>query len=278
MQESRTPGGRPAGDINSRRAAAGWTDTTRTGARTDTIWRRWMGNWINVKYPLYDIYESKSQISRKKFDFLQDRTKRTTIRDLSKDFDIFRQNAKNPYTIYTNQNHKYHAENLIFYSIEQKGLFTDPGRRADSPQSTPMGSRCLLFLLSVNACGSSQGESRRKSGIRTTPAAVCQRVREIHTSADRPPGNGNQNRQNQVRSRASCQGFWTYWKSKRTPFSLATAAGFQITALRQADREPMGALCGGCLLASGRDNVEDSQQAPAGFHTGKIPCRKFLQG
>lgn len=53
------------------------------------------------------------------------------------------------------------AENLIFYSIEQKGLFTDPGRRADSPQSTPMGSRCLLFLLSVNACGSSQGESRR---------------------------------------------------------------------------------------------------------------------
>ena len=65
------------------------------------------------------------------------------------------------YTIYTNQNHKYHAENLIFYSIEQKGLFTDPGRRADSPQSTPMGSRCLLFLLSVNACGSSQGESRR---------------------------------------------------------------------------------------------------------------------
>jgi len=24
-----------------------------------------------------------------------------------------------------------------------------------------MGSRCLLFLLSVNACGSSQGESRR---------------------------------------------------------------------------------------------------------------------
>ena len=66
---------------------------------------------------------------------------------------------KIPYTIYTNQNHEYHAENLIFYSIEQKGLFTDPGRRADSPQSTPMGSRCLLFLLSVNACGSSQGES-----------------------------------------------------------------------------------------------------------------------
>lgn len=64
-----------------------------------------------------------------------------------------------PYTIYTNQNHEYHAENLIFYSIEQKGLFTDNGRRADSPQSTPMGSRCLLFLLSVKACGSNQGES-----------------------------------------------------------------------------------------------------------------------
>lgn len=113
------------------------------------------------KNPLYDIYESKSRISHKKFDFLQDRTKRTTVRNLSRDFDIFRQNAKNPYTIYTNQNHEYHAENLIFYSIEQKGLFTDPGRRADSPQSTPMGSRCLLFLLSVNACGSSQGESRQ---------------------------------------------------------------------------------------------------------------------
>lgn len=58
---------------------------------------------MSVKNPLYDIYESKSRISRKKFN--------------------------------------------------------DPGRRADSPQSTPMGSRCLLFLLSVNACGSSQGES-----------------------------------------------------------------------------------------------------------------------
>jgi hypothetical protein len=81
-----------------------------------------------------------------------------TFREISK---FFAKMQKNPYTIYTNQNHKYHAENLIFYSIEQKGLFTDPGRRADSPQSTPMGSRCLLFLLSVNACGSSQGESRR---------------------------------------------------------------------------------------------------------------------
>lgn len=66
------------------------------------------------KKPLYDIYESKSQISRRKFNFLQYRAKRA-----------------------------------------------DNGRRADSPQSTPMGSRCLLFLLSVNACGSSQGESRR---------------------------------------------------------------------------------------------------------------------
>lgn len=81
-----------------------------------------------------------------------------TFREIST---FFAKMQKNSYTIYTNQNHKYHAENLIFYSIEQKGLFTDPGRRADSPQSTPMGSRCLLFLLSVNACGSSQGESRR---------------------------------------------------------------------------------------------------------------------
>lgn len=63
---------------------------------------------MSVKYPLYDIYESKSQISRKKFDFLQekfdflqDRTKRTTIRNLSRDFDIFRQNTKKPlYDIY----------------------------------------------------------------------------------------------------------------------------------------------------------------------------------
>ena len=119
---------------------------------------------MSVKYPLYDIYESKSQISRKKFDFLQDRTKRTTIRNLSRDFDIFRQNAKNPYTIYTNQNHEYHAENLIFYSIEQKGLginllTTDAGRHPH--KKPPMGSRLTSFLLSVKACGSSQGESRQ---------------------------------------------------------------------------------------------------------------------
>ena len=81
-----------------------------------------------------------------------------TFREIST---FFAKMQKNPYTIYTNQNHKYHTENLIFYSIEQKGLFTDPGRRADSPQSTPMGSRCLLFLLSVKACGSNQGESRQ---------------------------------------------------------------------------------------------------------------------
>lgn len=115
---------------------------------------------MSVKYSLYDIYESKSQISRKKFDFLQDRTKRTTIRNLSRDFDIFRQKSKNPpYTIYTNQNHEYHAKNLIFYSIEQKGLFADNGRRTPPPQSAPMGSRLASLLLSVRACGSSQGES-----------------------------------------------------------------------------------------------------------------------
>lgn len=66
-----------------------------------------------------------------------------------------------PYTIYTNQNHEYHAKNLIFYSIEQKGLFTDNGRRTPPPQSAPMGSRLASSLLSVNACGSSQGESRQ---------------------------------------------------------------------------------------------------------------------
>lgn len=72
-----------------------------------------------------------------------------TFREIST---FFAKMQKIPYTIYTNQNHEYHAENLIF-------LQGSPGRRADSPQSTPMGSRCLLFLLSVNACGSSQGES-----------------------------------------------------------------------------------------------------------------------
>ena len=63
---------------------------------------------------------------------------------------------KNPYTIYTNQNHEYHAENLISYSIEQKGLFTDNGRRTPPPQSAPMGSRLASLLLSVRACGSGQ--------------------------------------------------------------------------------------------------------------------------
>ena len=76
---------------------------------------------------------------------------------------------KTPYTIYTNQNHEYHAENLISYSIEQKGLFIDNGRRTPPPQKAPMGSRLASLLLSVRACGSNQGES---------PAAVCQRVRE----------------------------------------------------------------------------------------------------
>lgn len=66
--------------------------------------------------------------------------------------------CKNP-LIYTNQNHEYHTENLIFYSIEQKGLFADNGRRTPPPQSTPMGSRLASLLLSVRACGSNQGES-----------------------------------------------------------------------------------------------------------------------
>lgn len=80
-----------------------------------------------------------------------------TFREISTSF---AKNAKiPPYTMYTNQNHEYHAENLIFYSIEQKGLFTDNGRRTPPPQSTPMGSRLASLLLSVRACGSSQGES-----------------------------------------------------------------------------------------------------------------------
>ena len=64
-----------------------------------------------------------------------------------------------PYTIYTRETHENHAENLIFYSIEQKGLFTDNGRRTPPPQSAPMGSRLASLLLSVRACGSNQGDS-----------------------------------------------------------------------------------------------------------------------
>lgn len=79
-----------------------------------------------------------------------------TFREIST---FFAKNAPPPYTIYTNQNHEYHAKNLIFYSIEQKGLFTDNGRRTSPPQKAPMGSRLTSSLLSVRACGSSQGES-----------------------------------------------------------------------------------------------------------------------
>lgn len=36
------------------------------------------------------------------------------------------------------------------------------GRRTATPQSAPMGSRWPSFLLSVQACGSNQGETRRR--------------------------------------------------------------------------------------------------------------------
>lgn len=65
---------------------------------------------------------------------------------------------------------------------------------------------------------------------------------------------------------------------KRAPFSLITAAGSQITALRQADREPMGAFCGVCLLASGRNRAEDSQQALQVLIQGKVyPVKIFYR-
>lgn len=79
-----------------------------------------------------------------------------TFREIST---FFAKMQKIPYTIYTNQNHEYLAENLIFYSIEQKGLFTDNGRRTPPPQKAPMGSRLASLLLSVRACGGNQGES-----------------------------------------------------------------------------------------------------------------------
>lgn len=70
----------------------------------------------NTKIPLYDTYESKSRISRRKFNFLQYRAKRAI-------------------------------------------LTTDAGRHPR--KKPPMGSRLASSLLSVNACGSSQGESRQ---------------------------------------------------------------------------------------------------------------------
>lgn len=92
-----------------------------------------------------------------------------------RDFDIFRQKSKNPpYTIYTNQNHEYHAKNLIFYSIEQKGLFTDNGRRTPPPQRAPMGSRLASLLLSVRACGGSQGKSPAKGHFWAENPEFCE--------------------------------------------------------------------------------------------------------
>ena len=36
---------------------------------------------------------------------------------------------------------------------------------------------------------------------------------------------------------------------KESPFSLTTAAGYQSTALKQADREPMGGFLWGLLVS-----------------------------
>ena len=53
------------------------------------------------KLPPYDIYEPKSQISRRIFKFLQFRTKRTIFRGNPRKFDIFRHRAQiTPYDIY----------------------------------------------------------------------------------------------------------------------------------------------------------------------------------
>ena len=46
------------------------------------------------RLPLYDIYEPKSQKSRRNFIFLQDRTKRAIYREFSRKFDIFRHRAQ----------------------------------------------------------------------------------------------------------------------------------------------------------------------------------------
>lgn len=86
------------------------------------------------RLPLYDIYEPKSQKSRRIFKFLQFRTKRAIYRGSSRKFE----------------------------KIRHLSTFFANGRRTPPPQSAPMGSRLASLLLSVRACGSSQGESRQK--------------------------------------------------------------------------------------------------------------------
>lgn len=79
-----------------------------------------------------------------------------------------------PYTIYTNQNHEYHAENLIFYSIEQTGLFTTTDAGRHPHKDPPMGSRLASLLLSVRACGGSQGKSPAKCHFRAENPEFCE--------------------------------------------------------------------------------------------------------
>ena len=138
---------------------------------------------------------------------------------------------KIPYTIYTNQNHEYHAENLIFYSIEQKGLFTDNGRRTPPPQKAPMGSRLASLLLSVRACGSNQGES---------PAAVIFSPK-ISEFAFRECF--------QVSGVEICPGVVKVDDERvsGTPFPWLLPQAF-TDSKKDVSREPMGAFCGGGVL------------------------------
>lgn len=120
------------------------------------------GNLNKRQFYPYTIYTSKNhKYHAKNLIFYKTEQKGLSFETFREISTFFAKMQKIPYTIYTNQNHEYHTENLIFYSIEQKGLFTDNGRRTPPPQSAPMGSRLTSFLLSVKACGSSQGESRQ---------------------------------------------------------------------------------------------------------------------
>lgn len=103
-----------------------------------------------------------------------------------------------------------------------------------------MGSRCLLFLLSVIACGSSQGESRQNVIFRQKSADLRSESSAGEATAE------------QVKADLE------HHKGMKAPFSLATS--FNKTALRTADREPMGGFLWGLLFSVRCHCVENSQK------------------
>lgn len=133
------------------------------------------GNLNKRQFYPYTIYTSKNhKYHAENLIFYKTEQKGLPFETFREISTFFAKMQKIPYTIYTNQNHEYHAENLIFYSIEQKGLFTDNGRRTPPPQKAPMGSRLTSFLLSVKACGGSQGKSPAKGHFRAENPKFCE--------------------------------------------------------------------------------------------------------